>query len=137
MLASSCAISGLASSVSGNYVCQCKVILMHAFHYPPQAAGLVSGLMESWPPMKALVLVLKVFLQQRELNEVYSGGVGSYALLTMVAAFLQLHSSRLPPSGSAAAAAAAGAHRRTIHHTMYAFATIFSCHPYVPYRPVR
>jgi non-canonical poly(A) RNA polymerase PAPD5/7 len=38
-----------------------------------------------------------VFLSQRELNEVYLGGIGSYALLTMTLAFLQLHPSRQPP----------------------------------------
>lgn len=65
----------------------------------PQAAGLVSQLVSQWPPMKALVLLLKVFLQQRELNEVYSGGIGSYALLTMVASYLQLHASRSPEPG--------------------------------------
>jgi non-canonical poly(A) RNA polymerase PAPD5/7 len=35
-----------------------------------------------------------VFLQQRELNEVYTGGVGSYGLLTMIASFLLNHPSR-------------------------------------------
>jgi non-canonical poly(A) RNA polymerase PAPD5/7 len=39
-----------------------------------------------------------VFLTQRELNEVYAGGIGSYSLIIMVAAFLQMHSSRRPPA---------------------------------------
>ncbi|KAI3964635.1 hypothetical protein MKX01_020452 [Papaver californicum] len=43
------------------------------------------------PPLRPLCLILKVFLQQRELNEVYSGGIGSYALLSMLIAQLQLH----------------------------------------------
>lgn len=51
-----------------------------------------------WPMMRPLILVLKLFLQQRELNEVYTGGIGSYALITMVTAFLQLHTSRRPSS---------------------------------------
>lgn len=142
---------------------------------PPryQAAENVRALMDALPPMRPLVMVLKVFLQQRELNEVrcvrcegawvewvewvggwvvagwlagwrrgrrvalhthptnqpppaqpatpppppqvYSGGLGSYALLVLVAAFLQLHPSRAQPpsthrygSGRAAAAAPAG-----------------------------
>jgi non-canonical poly(A) RNA polymerase PAPD5/7 len=37
-----------------------------------------------------------VFLTQRELNEVYTGGVGSYTLIIMIVAFLQLHQSRHP-----------------------------------------
>lgn len=55
--------------------------------------------MSGLPPMRPLVIVLKVFLQQRELNEVYSGGIGSYALLVMVAAFLQTHRSRWQRGG--------------------------------------
>lgn len=60
----------------------------------PEAAANVRALMETLPPMRLLVTVIKVFLQQRELNEVYSGGLGSYAVLVMVASFLQMHSSR-------------------------------------------
>ena len=36
----------------------------------PVAAGFVRDLMDSLPPMKPLVLVLKIFLQQRSFNEV-------------------------------------------------------------------
>jgi non-canonical poly(A) RNA polymerase PAPD5/7 len=61
----------------------------------PEAASNVRALMDSLPPMRPLVTVIKVFLQQRELNEVYSGGLGSYAVLVMVASFLQMHPSRL------------------------------------------
>ncbi|XP_070663723.1 uncharacterized protein [Malus domestica] len=50
----------------------------------PRSKGAVS----KWPPLRPLCLILKVFLQQRELNEVYSGGLGSYALLTMIMAML-------------------------------------------------
>lgn len=54
-----------------------------------------------WPMLRPLVLVLKLFLQQRELNEVYTGGIGSYALITMLIAFLQLHNSRRRGAGGA------------------------------------
>ncbi|KAI3436347.1 hypothetical protein D9Q98_002400 [Chlorella vulgaris] len=64
----------------------------------PEAAENVRALMDALPPMRPLVMVLKVFLQQRELNEVYSGGLGSYALLVMVASFIQLHPSRQQPA---------------------------------------
>lgn len=60
----------------------------------PEAAQNVRELGQWIPAMSALVMVLKVFLQQRELNEVYSGGIGSYALLVMVANFIQTHWSR-------------------------------------------
>ena len=36
----------------------------------PQAAEYVRDLMQQLPPMRSLILVLKVFLHQRELNEV-------------------------------------------------------------------
>ncbi|KAL6766404.1 TRF4 [Auxenochlorella protothecoides x Auxenochlorella symbiontica] len=62
----------------------------------PEAAESVRALMDVLPPMRHLVMVLKVFLHQRDLNEVYAGGLGSYALLVLVAAFLQLHPSRQP-----------------------------------------
>lgn len=38
-----------------------------------------------------LMLIMKQFLLQRNLNEVYSGGMGSYALVTILAAFLKMH----------------------------------------------
>ena len=57
----------------------------------PEAASNVRNMIQNMPAMKPLVMILKVFLQQRELNEVYSGGIGSYALLVVVANFLQTH----------------------------------------------
>lgn len=46
--------------------------------------------------LKALMLVLKQFLLQRNMNEVFSGGVGSYGLMIMIANFLMV---RLTGSG--------------------------------------
>ena len=60
----------------------------------PEAAEIVLGLVNVMPAMSHLVMVLKVFLQQRELSEVYTGGIGSYALLVMVANFILTHGSR-------------------------------------------
>jgi non-canonical poly(A) RNA polymerase PAPD5/7 len=60
----------------------------------PEAADIVLRLIDVMPAMSHLVMVLKVFLQQRELSEVYTGGIGSYALLVMVANFMQTHRSR-------------------------------------------
>ncbi|NP_001315985.1 nucleotidyltransferase family protein [Solanum lycopersicum] len=57
----------------------------------PKAADFIKDAMSSWPPLRPLCLILKVFLQQRELNEVYTGGIGSYALLVMLIAMLQNH----------------------------------------------
>ncbi|XP_062090607.1 uncharacterized protein LOC133796920 [Humulus lupulus] len=55
----------------------------------PVAAEFIKDAVSRLPPIRPLCLILKVFLQQRELNEVYSGGLGSYALLTMLMAMLQ------------------------------------------------
>jgi non-canonical poly(A) RNA polymerase PAPD5/7 len=38
-----------------------------------------------------LVLVLKQFLLQRDLKEVFTGGISSYSLILMVISFIQLH----------------------------------------------
>ena len=62
----------------------------------PEAAEIVLQLVDVMPAMSHLVMVLKVFLQQRELSEVYTGGIGSYALLVMVANFILTHGSRFP-----------------------------------------
>jgi hypothetical protein len=50
---------------------------------PLQAAELVREFVDMWPMMRPLVLVLKLFLQQRELNEVYTGGQGSVLPLVL------------------------------------------------------
>ena len=40
---------------------------------------------------KPLILIIKHFLSQRDLNEVFKGGVSSYGVVLMVLSFLQLH----------------------------------------------
>ncbi|GKD70653.1 non-canonical poly(A) RNA polymerase PAPD5, partial [Tanacetum coccineum] len=55
----------------------------------PKAAEYIEDAISKWPSLRPLCLILKVFLQQRELNEVYSGGIGSYALLAMLIAMLR------------------------------------------------
>ena len=42
-------------------------------------------------PTRVLMYVLKQFLHQRNLNEVFSGGIGSYSLLCMIISFLKMH----------------------------------------------
>ncbi|KAF7140870.1 hypothetical protein RHSIM_Rhsim06G0197900 [Rhododendron simsii] len=64
----------------------------------PKAAEFIEDAVLKWPPLRPLCLILKVFLQQRELNEVYTGGIGSYALLTMLIALLRsLHEQQAAP----------------------------------------
>lgn len=47
------------------------------------------ALMSEFPPLRILIMVLKQFLYCRQLNETYSGGVGSFLLLTMLVGYLQ------------------------------------------------
>ncbi|XP_036952711.1 terminal nucleotidyltransferase 4B [Acanthopagrus latus] len=56
-----------------------------------RAAWLIKEFKEKYPVLPYLVLVLKQFLLQRDLNEVFTGGIGSYSLFLMAVSFLQLH----------------------------------------------
>ncbi|CBY24115.1 unnamed protein product [Oikopleura dioica] len=53
------------------------------------AIGLVKGYIRQFPALRYLVLVLKQFLLQRDMNEVWTGGISSYGLILMVVSFLQ------------------------------------------------
>jgi non-canonical poly(A) RNA polymerase PAPD5/7 len=56
------------------------------------AAGrIVNNFIKHMPALRPLALVVKMFLQQRGMNEVYTGGLGSYSLVIMVASFLKMH----------------------------------------------
>ncbi|KAL4582485.1 hypothetical protein LXL04_007035 [Taraxacum kok-saghyz] len=54
-----------------------------------EAAEYIQDAISKWPQLRPLCLIMKDFLQQRELNEVYSGGIGSYAFLAMLIAMLR------------------------------------------------
>ena len=41
--------------------------------------------------LRGLVLITKAFLSQRSMNEVYTGGLGSYAIVCLAVSFLQMH----------------------------------------------
>ncbi|XP_063801423.1 terminal nucleotidyltransferase 4B isoform X2 [Pseudophryne corroboree] len=56
-----------------------------------KAAQLIRDFIKKYPVLPFLVLVLKQFLLQRDLNEVFTGGIGSYSLFLMAVSFLQLH----------------------------------------------
>lgn len=51
---------------------------------------MINRFLEDFPPLRAMVLVVKSFLNQRSMNEVYSGGLGSYAIVCLVVSFLQV-----------------------------------------------
>ncbi|KAJ3514208.1 hypothetical protein NLJ89_g2503 [Agrocybe chaxingu] len=41
--------------------------------------------------LRTLVMVTKAFLSQRSMNEVYTGGLGSYSIVCLAVSFLQMH----------------------------------------------
>ncbi|XP_036390872.1 terminal nucleotidyltransferase 4B-like isoform X2 [Megalops cyprinoides] len=68
-----------------------KVDISFNVHNGVKAAVLIKEFKKKYPVLPYLVLVLKQFLLQRDLNEVFTGGIGSYSLFLMAVSFLQLH----------------------------------------------
>ncbi|XP_025835721.1 non-canonical poly(A) RNA polymerase protein Trf4-1-like [Agrilus planipennis] len=56
-----------------------------------KSAELIKRYMHQFPVLSKLVYVLKQFLLERDLNEVFTGGISSYSLILMCISFLQLH----------------------------------------------
>ncbi|KAM4632667.1 terminal nucleotidyltransferase 4A-like [Polymixia lowei] len=56
-----------------------------------RAAQLIKSYLKRYTVLPPLIFVLKQFLLQRELNEVFTGGISSYSLILMAISFLQLH----------------------------------------------
>ncbi|XP_048470800.1 terminal nucleotidyltransferase 4A isoform X4 [Rhincodon typus] len=56
-----------------------------------KAAQFIKDFVKDYPVLPYLILVLKQFLLQRDLNEVFTGGISSYSLILMAISFLQLH----------------------------------------------
>lgn len=51
---------------------------------------LIKHYMNVFPMLPKLVFVLKQFLVQRDMNEVFYGGISTYSLIYMVVSFLQV-----------------------------------------------
>ncbi|CAB3362660.1 Hypothetical predicted protein [Cloeon dipterum] len=56
-----------------------------------RSANLITDFKERFPVLAPLVMVLKHFLLERDLNEVFTGGISSYSLILLTISFLQLH----------------------------------------------
>ncbi len=56
-----------------------------------KCAKVIQKFMQQYPVLSKLVLILKQFLTQRQLNEVYYGGISSYSIILLLVSFLQLH----------------------------------------------
>ncbi|CRK92967.1 CLUMA_CG006593, isoform A [Clunio marinus] len=72
-------------------VTQVKVDISFNMQSGVQSAELIKDYKNQYPVLSKLVLVLKQFLLQRDLNEVFTGGISSYSLILMCISFLQLH----------------------------------------------
>lgn len=56
-----------------------------------ESAEIMKALIDLLPSVKPLTLVLKQFLLMRQLNEVFTGGLGSYSVTLLIVSFLQMH----------------------------------------------
>merc|ERR1739838_846028 len=63
------------------------------------SVSLIKEFVRQFPPLPYLVLLLKQFLLQRDMNEVWTGGTSSYGLILMTVSFLQLHPRVMPSNG--------------------------------------
>lgn len=64
----------------------------------PKNVPVIKEYLAAYPALRPLILVVKCFLQQRDLNETYSGGLGSYTLLLFVVSHLQMLKYNFPNS---------------------------------------
>ncbi|ODN75926.1 hypothetical protein L202_05911 [Cryptococcus amylolentus CBS 6039] len=55
------------------------------------AGKIINQYLDALPGSRQLILVAKSFLSQRSMNEVYTGGLGSYSVICLVISFLQVH----------------------------------------------
>lgn len=51
---------------------------------------MINNYLKKYPALRAIVLIIKAFLHQRSMNEVYSGGLGSYSIVCLAVSFLQV-----------------------------------------------
>ncbi|CDF38677.1 unnamed protein product [Chondrus crispus] len=64
----------------------------------PKNVPVIKKYLETYPALRPLLMIVKCFLQQRDLNETYSGGLGSYTLLLFVVSHLQMLKYNFPNS---------------------------------------
>jgi non-canonical poly(A) RNA polymerase PAPD5/7 len=56
----------------------------------PQAIAVVNEYLSKMPALRPLILTVKAFLSQRNLNSAAHSGLGSYAVICMCISFLQV-----------------------------------------------
>ena len=55
------------------------------------AGRIIKHFLRELPALRPLVLIIKSFLNQRSMNEVFTGGLGSYSIVCLAISFLQMH----------------------------------------------
>ncbi|KAG8813456.1 hypothetical protein FRC19_002408 [Serendipita sp. 401] len=56
-----------------------------------KAITMIKKYLDRFPALRSLILVVKAYLNQRGMNEVYKGGLGSYSIICLAISFLQMH----------------------------------------------
>lgn len=62
----------------------------------PKVVPLIKKYLKDYPALRPLLLVIKCFLHQRDLNEVFTGGLGSYTIFLLVVSHLQMFKYNFP-----------------------------------------
>ncbi|CAB3988237.1 non-canonical poly(A) RNA polymerase PAPD5-like [Paramuricea clavata] len=68
---------------------QVKIDISFNMNNGVQSADMIKSYMEQYPALPYLTFVLKQFLVDRDLNEVFSGGISSYTVVLMIVSFFQ------------------------------------------------
>jgi non-canonical poly(A) RNA polymerase PAPD5/7 len=53
--------------------------------------GFIKDMHDGGIALRALIMITKAFLSQRSMNEVFTGGLGSYSIVCLAVSFLQMH----------------------------------------------
>lgn len=75
-------------SVRGNFKIDISLNMMNGLNVSQRVNQLFAEVGED--TARALVLIIKTFLSGRSMNEVYTGGLGSYSIICLVTSFLQV-----------------------------------------------
>ncbi len=78
----------LVKLVSRDGDVHCDICIGH--ENGPRNVPIICSFVQQYPALRPLLMVVKCFLSQRSLNEVYTGGLGSYAVLLLVVSHLQM-----------------------------------------------
>lgn len=54
------------------------------------SANMIQSMMKKYPGVRPISLIVKYLLALRNMNEVFTGGLGGYAVVCLVVSFLQV-----------------------------------------------